>query len=218
MRGYVKFLPLLLPLLIAVGLLVVFLHVMGHSGERLAGSNSVPPEGLVVQIGKTNTVCQQILAPHDAASLRFFVSPLASPTPPLSLRLDKNGRTLATSHIAGGWTGSTISFPFPALSKTYVDARFCVRSEGRSAVRFTGLGTGAQTSTKVDGHPEFAVISAEFFRAGKGDAWSELPQIAQRAGVLKGSIAGGWSFWVAAALVLVAGAGAIALSLRGVRS
>lgn len=217
MRRFAKFLPLLVPALVAVVLVVVFLVVMGRSEDRLAGSNSVPPQGLVVQIGKTNRVCQQILAPRDAGSLRFFVSPLATPTPPLSLRLDKAGRTLATSHLAGGWTGSTISFPFRKLSRTYVDARFCVRSEGRSAVRFVGLATGAPTSTQVDGHPEYAVISAEFFEPGKSDAWSRLPTIASRAGVLKGSLSGGWSFWLAAALVLVAGTGAIVLSLRGGR-
>jgi hypothetical protein len=44
-----------------------------------------------------------------------------------------------------------------------------------------------------------------------------LPTIAHRAGVLKGSLAGAWGFWVAAALVLLAGVAALALTLGGLR-
>lgn len=217
MRRRVKSLPMLLPLLAAALLVLAFLRTMGHSEERLAGSNSVPPQGLVVQIGPRTHVCQQILASRDAASAAFFVAALQRKGPPLSMRLDNNGRTLATSRIAGGWTGDRIQFPFRTLSSTYLQARICVRNEGRSAVRFKGLATSQPTSTLVNGKPEYAVISIVLFRPGKSDAWSLLPTVAQRAGVLKGSLAGGWSFWLAAALVLVAGAAAIVVSLRGGR-
>jgi hypothetical protein len=61
------------------------------------------------------------------------------------------------------------------------------------------------------------VITVEFFRPGVSNWWSLLPTIAHRAGVLKGSLAGAWAFWFAAALVLLAGAGAIAISLGGLR-
>jgi hypothetical protein len=211
---------MLLPLLAAALLVLVFLRTMGHSAERLAGSNSVPPERLVVQIGRGTHVCQQILVPHDAASARFFVSTLGAGAkgPPFSMRLDDNGRTLATSRVAGGWTGDKLDFHFPTLTRTYLQARICVRDEGRGIVRFQGLATGQPTSTLVNGKPEYAAISIVFFRPGKSDAWSLLPTIAQRAGVLKGALAGGWSFWFAAALVLIAGAAAIALSLRGRRA
>jgi hypothetical protein len=207
-------------LLAAALLVLVFLRTMGHSAERLAGSNSAPPQGLVVQIGRGTHVCQGILAPNDAASARFFVATPGASTkgPPLSMRLDDNGRTLATSRVAGGWTGDKLDFHFPTLSRTYLQARICVRDEGRGAVRFQGLATGQPTSTLVNGKPEYAVISIVFFRPGKSDAWSLLPTIAQRAGVLKGSLAGGWSFWFAAALVLSAGAAAIVVSLRGSRA
>jgi hypothetical protein len=215
MRRPVKFLPLLIPLLVAAALVVVFLRTMGHDAPRLAASNSVPTQGLVVQIGQRANVCQHILAPRGAASVQFFVAPLGAKSPPLSMRLDNGGRTLATSHIAPGWSGGTIRFPFPALTETYTDARICVRNDGRALLRFVGLSNPPSTSTQVNGRPESAVISAEFFRQGEGDAWSLLPTIAQHAGVLKGSLAGGWSFWVAVAFVLIAGVGAIALSLRG---
>ena|SRR5436305_1014123 len=217
MRRRSKFLPLLLPLLAAVLLLLVFARTMGHSAERLAGSDSVPPLALVVQIDRAARVCQQILAPRDAASAHFFVDSRIRNGPPVSMRLDKDGRTLATSRIGGGWSGGSLRIPFPTLSRNYLGARICVRNEGRTPVRFIGLSTGQPTSTLVNGKPQYAEISIEFFRRGRSDAWSLLPTIAQRAGVLKGSLAGGWSFWFAIALVLVAGAGAIALSLRGVR-
>jgi hypothetical protein len=220
MRLRLNSLAMLLPLLAAALLVLVFVRTMGHRAERLAGSNSVPPQGLVVQIGRGTHVCQQILAPDDAASARFFVATLG-PTvkgPPLSMRLDDNGRTLATSRVAGGWTGDKLDFHFPTLSRAYLQARICVRDEGRGAVRFQGLAIGQPTSTLVNGKPEYAAISIVFLRPGKSDAWSLLPTIARRAGVLKGALAGGWGFWFAAALVLMAGAGAIVLSLRGGRA
>src|SRR5207237_2769496 len=135
----VKFLPLLLPLLAAVLLVLAFLHTMGRQSERLAASDSVPRGGLVVQIAPRSRVCQQVLAPRDAASAYFFVAPTAPTGPSLSMRLDKDGRTLATSRIAGGWTGRTISFPFLTLSRTYMDARICVRNQGLTPLRFEGL-------------------------------------------------------------------------------
>lgn len=217
MRRRVKSLPMLLPLLAAALLLLVFLRTMGHSEERFAGSNSVPPQSYVVQIGARTHVCQQILAPRDAASAVFLAAPLRPKGPPLSMRLDNNGRTLATSHIAAGWSGDRIPFPFRKLSSTYLQARICVRNEGRTLVRFQGLATAQPTSTLVNAKREYAVISIVFLRPGKSDAWSLLPTVAQRAGVLKGSLAGGWSFWLAAALALVAGATAIVVSLRGGR-
>src|SRR4051794_18426350 len=202
MRRRVKFLPLLLPLLAAALLVLAFVRTMGHSSDRFAGSNSVSRQGLVVQIGPGSRVCQQILAPRDAARLQVFVAPLAGGGPPLRMRLDKDGRTLATSRIGAGWPGGTVRFPFPTLSGTYPEARFCIRDLGRRPLRFEGLATSVPTATLVDGKPEHAVISAVFFRPGQSDAWSLLPTIAHREGVLKGSLAGGWSLWFAAALVL----------------
>src|SRR2546423_9356083 len=218
MRRRVKSLPMLLPLLAAALLVLAFVRTMGHSEERLAGSNSVPPQSYVVQIGHRARVCQQILAPRDAASAVFLAAPVRPKGPSLSMRLDNNGRTLATSHIAGGWSGDRIRLPFRKLSSTYLQARICLRNEGRTAVRFEGLATAQPTSTQVNGKPEYAVISIVFLRPGKSDAWSLLPTVAHRAGVLKGSLAGDWSFWFAAALVLLAGATAIVISLRGGRS
>src|SRR4051794_14804574 len=131
MRRRVKFLPLLLPLLAAALLLLAFVRTMGHSADRFAGSNSVSRQGLVVQIGPGSRVCQQILAPRDAASLQLFVAPFTGGGPPLRMRLDKDGHTLATSQIGARWPGSTIRFAFPTLSRTYPGARFCIRDLGR---------------------------------------------------------------------------------------
>ena len=217
MRRRSKYLPLLLPLLAAALLVLVFARTMGHSAQRLAGSNSVPPEALVVQVGGGSRVCQGILAPRNAASVHFFVDSRTHNGPPLTMRLGKDGRTLATSHIAGGWSGGTIRMPFRTLSRNYLEARICLWDEGHTPIRFIGLSTSQPTSTVVGRTPQYGALSIEFFRPGQSDSWALLPTIATRAGILKGSLAGGWSFWFAIALVLVAGAGAIALSLGGVR-
>jgi hypothetical protein len=216
MRGLLKFPLLLLPLLVGALLLLAFVLTMSRSQTWLAGSNSVPTEGLVTQIGGGSQVCQSVIVPHDAASAQFFVGPPGRNAPPMSKRIDKDGRTLATSRIRAGWSGKTIRFHFPTLSRSYPDARICLRDEGRAIVRFVGLSTGTPTSTLVDGKPELSTLSIVFFRPGTSDAWSLLPTIATRAGVLKGSLSGGWSLWFVAALVLVAGAAAILVSFRAI--
>jgi hypothetical protein len=215
MRDRAKFLPLLLPLLAAVVLLVLFVRAMSHSEPRLAGTNSVPTESPVIQLAPRSRVCQQIDAPATAASIQFYVAPLKAKGPPLSMRLAKDGRTLATGRVAAGWNADTVRFHFPTLTEDSVESTVCVRNEGRSPARFVGLATGTPTSTLVDGKPEYAVIGAVFFRPGTSDVWSLLPTIAAREGVLKGSLSGGWSFWFAAFLVLLAGVTAVVLSLRG---
>lgn len=210
-------LPLLLPLLALAVLAVVFVSTMGHEDERRAGTNSVNDQGLVVQVGGGSRVCQQTLVPRDAASARLPVAPIARGGPPLSMTLVAGGRTIVTSRIARGWTGDELRFPFGKVARTHPGGTLCIRNEGRSALRFGGLSTGVPTSTLVDGKPEKAVITIEYFRSGKSDWWSLLPTIAHRAGILKGSLSGAWSFWFAAALVLIAGAVAVAVALRGAR-
>jgi hypothetical protein len=217
MRRLLKLLPLLVPLLALVLLAAAFARTMGHTGERLAGSNSVKLQQPAVQIDGGSRLCQPIIAPREAASALLFVAPTGPKGPPLTMTLTSGGRTIASSHIAGGWTGGIARFPFPTLRSTYGTATICVRNGGSAPIAFSGLPTSDLTSTSVDGTPQRAVITVEFFRPGVSNWWSLLPTIAHRAGVLKGSLAGAWAFWFAAALVLLAGAGAIAISLGGLR-
>ena len=219
MPGRLKSLPLLLPLIVGALLVLAFVLNMSRSEARYAGSNSVPTEGLVVQIGPHSRVCQAVDVPSDAASAQFFVGPLGATGPAMSMRLvDGEGHPLASARIAGGWSGKTVRFHFPTLSKQYPQSHICVRDEGRVPIRFTGLSTGAPTSTLVDGKPELATLSIVFYRPGTSDTWSLLPTIAKREGMLKGSLSGGWSLWFAAALVLVGGIAAVVVSVRAVES
>jgi hypothetical protein len=219
MRGLLKFPLLLLPLLVGALLVLAFVLNMSRSEARYAGSNSVPTEGLVVEIGPHSRVCQAVDVPADAGSAQFFVGPLGPSGPAASMRLvDARGHLLGRGRIAGGWSGKTIRFHFPTLSKQYPQSTICLRDEGRVPIRFTGLSTGAPTSTLVDGKPELATLSIVFYRPGTSDTWSLLPTIAKREGMLKGSLSGGWSLWFAAALVLLGGIAAVVVSVRGLES
>ena len=209
-------LPLLLPVLAFGVCATVFLHTMGEAAPRVAGTDSVNPKGLVVQISEGSRVCQPTLLPRDAASVRLFVAPTVGATSPLSMTLLAGGRAVATSHLAAGWTGTRPRFDFPTLSRTVAAGTICIRNEGRTSVRFGGSSAGRPTATTVNGAPERALITVEFFRPGVSDWWSLLPTIAHRAGVLKGSLAGGWGFWLAVALALLAGAIACGVSMRGI--
>jgi hypothetical protein len=216
-RRHLKLLPLLIPLLALVLLALAFVRTMGHTGERLAASNSVKLQQPAVQINGGSLLCQPIVAPHDAASALVFAAPTGPKGPPLTMTLSGGARTVATSHIAGGWTGGLARFSFPALGTTYAKATLCIRNGGAAPIAFSGLPVGVPTSTTVDGTPQQAVITIELFRPGVSTWWSLLPTIAHRAGVLKGSLSGAWGFWLAAALVLLAGAGALALTLTELR-
>ena len=217
MRRFLKLLPLLVPLLALVLLAAAFVRTMDHTGERLAASNSVKLQQPALQINGGSRVCQPIIAPRDAASALMFVAPTAPKGPPLTMTVTSAGRTVATSHIAGGWTGGTARFAFPTLPRTYSPATICVRNGGAAPIAFSGLPTAGLTNTTVDGKQQPGVMTVEFFRPGVSNWWSLLPTIAHRAGVLKGSLAGAWGFWVAAALVLLAGVAALALTLGGLR-
>ena len=217
MRRPLKLLPLVIPLIALVLLAAAFARTMDHTGERLAGSNSVKLQQPAIQIDGGSRLCQPIIAPRDAASALLFVAPTGPKGPPLTMTVTGAGRMVATSHIAGGWTGGTARFAFPTLRSTYSPATICVRNDGAAPIAFSGLPIAAPTSTTVDGKPQQAVITVEFFRPGVSNWWSLLPTIAHRAGVLKGSLAGAWGFWLAAALVLLAGIGALALTLGGLR-
>jgi hypothetical protein len=217
MRRLLKLLPLLIPLIALVLLALAFARTMGHTGERLAASNSVKLQQPALQIDGGSRLCQPILAPGDAASALLFVAPTAPKGPPLTMALTAAGTTIATSHIAGGWTGGTARFAFPTLHTTYLKATICIRNGGAAPIAFSGLPIAAPTSTTVDGKAQQAVITVEFFRPGVSNWWSLLPTIAHRAGVLKGSLSGAWGFWLAAALVLLAGVGAVAITLGGLR-
>ena len=212
-----RLLPLLLPLVALALLALAFARTMDHTAERLAGSNSVKLQQPAIQIDASSRLCQPIVAPRDAASALVFVAPTAPKGPPLTMTLTSGGRSLARSHIAGGWTGGTVRFAFPTLTTTSSKAMLCVRNEGAAPIAFSGLPTAELTSTTVDGTAQRAVITVEFFRPGVSNWWSMLPTIAHRAGILKGSLSGGWSFWLAAALVLLAGVGALTITLRGIR-
>src|SRR5436305_15282895 len=190
---------------------------MNHSGERLAGSNSVKLQQPAIQINGRSRLCQPGVAPRDAASVLLFVAPTGPKGPPLSSTLTASGHTIATSRIAGGWTGGTVRVTVRKLPATYGEAFLCVRNEGRAPLAFSGLPTTTPTRTTVDGQPKKGVITVEFFPPGTSDWWSLLPTIAHRAGVLKGSLAGAWGFWLAAALVLVAGLAALGIAAGGLR-
>jgi hypothetical protein len=218
MRRLLKLLPLFIPLLALVLLAVSFAGTMAHKTERLAGSNSVKLQQPAIQIDPGSSLCQPVVAPKDAASVLFYTAPTGPKGPPLTMTLRGAHRTLARSHIQGGWTGGIVRFGFTPLAATYPNATICVRAGGRDPIAFSGLPVGAPTNATVDGKPQQALITIQFFRPGTSTWWSLLPTIAHRAGVLKGSLAGAWAFWLALALVLAAGAGALVIALRGLRA
>src|SRR3954468_3024622 len=218
MRRFLKLLPLIVPVLALVLLAAAFARTMAHRAERLAGSNPVKLQQPALRVDGGSRLCQGVIAPREAASAMFYVAPTGPKGPPLAMTLSGGRRTLASSQIAGGWTGGVVRFPFRPLDASDAKATIYVRNRGSAPLAFAGLPVGAPTSATVDGKPQQALVTIEFFRPGTSTWWSLLPTIAHRAGVLKGSLAGAWAFWLAVALVLAAGAGALMIALRGLRA
>lgn len=210
-------LPLFVPLIVLVPLGVAFARTMAHDRERLAGSNSVKLARPVVQISGGSRLCQPIVAPRESASALLFAGLTAPTGPPLTMTLTSGGRLLASSRMAGGWTGGLARFAFRTLERTYAHATICVRNDGAAPIAFSGVSSPVPTETTVDAVRQRARVTVELFRPGTSTWWSLLPAIAHRVGVLKGSLSGGWGFWLAAACALLAGAGSLALVLRGLR-
>jgi hypothetical protein len=207
----------LVPITAIVLLGLAFGRTMAHTGERLAGSNSVKLQQPVVQSSGGQNVCQGVLLPRDAASALLFVAPTKPMGPPLTLTIVAGKQTVARSPIAGGWTGGVARFAFARVARTYPDSRLCVHNGGRDPIAFGGLPSAAPTSTTVAGVPQHGTVTIEFFREGTSSWWSLLPTIAHRAGVLKGSLAGAWSFWLAAGLIVLAGVAALLITAREAR-
>src|SRR4051812_23075767 len=145
MRRLLKLLPLVIPLVALVLLAASFAGTMGHKTERLAGSNSVRLQQPAIQIDPRSLLCQPILAPKDAASVLIYTAPTGPKGPPLTMTLRGADRTLARSHIQGGWTGGIVHFPFQTLDATYRKATICVRNDGREPIAFSGLPIGMET-------------------------------------------------------------------------
>jgi hypothetical protein len=207
----------LVPLVVLVLLANSFVSNMGHSRQRLAGTNSVALQRPVIQISGGSLLCQSTLAPRDATSLQLFVVPTGPAGPPLEVSISRNERELARGQLAGGWVGGDVFVPISRIPESAADGTICIRNKGLKPLGFSGVTTEVLKAL-VDGRPQSAAITVLYFREGSESWWSLLPTIAHRAGVLKGALSGAWVFWLVVALVGAAGALGIATMVGGRRS
>ena len=210
--------PFLLPLAVLVALAVAFVAHLGHSDARAAGGNSVPVQQPVVFVpGNGGELCQPTLLPHGAASVKLWVKRTRQSGPPLDVEFTSGGTRIAGGHFDGDWGSDTVQIPIGVARRTYADAVMCVRNQGKPELGFMGIPSNFAT-VMVDGKPQPAAVTAQFFRKGESSWWSMLPAIAHRAGVLKGSLAGAWAFWAACALFAIAALIALAVAFRAGRA
>ena len=207
-----------IPVVAGLWLLLSFVGTMGHKAQRLAGTDSAVLVSPVVQIPGHGLLCQSTLVPKDATSVQLFVVPAGRAGPALDLRFtDPGGRTITTGRIAAGWTGGAVTVPVTRVRRSEATGRMCVRNGGAEPLGISGL-VSQFLKASVNGAEQQAAVSILFYRDGSESWWSLLPTIAHRAGILKGAFAGGWSFWVALALLLAAAGVAVAVIARGARA
>lgn len=208
--------PWLVPLLVLIAAVLGFFDTMRHTGERVAGTNSVTPQGTIFEVHDRQTACQATLLPKGARTVMLWVKREEGYSPRITLTFTSQGRRIAAGHLDENWAGDFVRIPIDRASRTYPDATMCIRADGPKGFWLSGIPSQFLIAT-LDGQPQGTAIAVEFYRAGNESWWGILPTIAHRAGVLKGSLAGAWAFWAALVLLLVVAILAGTVVLRAAR-
>jgi hypothetical protein len=202
---------------VAVVLLALFAALaatLARSETRDAGHNSIRPISAVAQLERGDSVCQQSeIVPADTSAIEVVVGTMGAPGPPLraDVTLESGGR-LGPGRVAGGYGDGKIAIPIPRLPYTAPGSKVCFTNEGRMTVQLIGVETPSG-GTVLNGEPKAALLTLAYRRAGEESMFALLPTIAHRLGIAKTTLAGSWTMWALAGIVLLASALALALVL-----
>lgn len=183
---------------------------------RFAGTNSVAPRYSLAPLTPGHRLCMKGLElPADANGLRLLLAATPGAPSPVTLRLMAAGRTQvsrATAPAVG--FGGVFRFGSPGRE---APATACLTAS-RALVAESGMpgvagGTGAAF---LDGHP-IGMLTVSYLRLPSRRLISALPTGAHRASLFRAGFVGAWTYWLLAALVLIAWAVGLRLVLRGKR-
>ena len=208
--------PYALPLAVLLVCLAGLADNLRHTGERTAGTNSVTPQADVVRVEDRQTACQTTLLPARAAELQLWVKRDEGYSPNITVTFTSQGKRVSGGRLNENWAGEFLRIPIDEARRTYADTVMCIRADGPKGFFLRGIPSQFLVST-LDGAPTGAAIAVQFYREGDESWLGLLPTIAHRAGVLKGSLAGAWSFWTGVLCLLAVAALAFAIVLRGMR-
>jgi hypothetical protein len=190
-------------LLVALGLALV---VLTREDTRLAGTNSVRPDTLMVTLRPGDPpVCQtNVLVPRDTGGVRALArtSDHSRPTIKATLR-DSRGRLLRTAGASAA-NGSEPVLEFSPVEQTVSGVTLCLRAHGgQVAIAGQPDPFADNVSALRLGRNELgADLSVDFVERGERSLLNEVPAVFHRASLFRPGWVGAWTFYALAVLAL----------------
>jgi hypothetical protein len=218
--------PVVVLLGVCAATVVVLLLSAVTSKERRAFTLGVAAAGPVTTLQPGQEVCEEpVVVPDGAAAfdrVAFSLGTFGRPGPPVDVRVSAvNGSFQARGRLPGGYADVKRA-PTPAVAVGHVaplrePLRICLRNAGTAKVAVYGNGDlASRTSTAVkDGKLAGADISLVLERNAPRSALSLVPAMFSRTSLWRAGWVGAWTYWLLAAIVLLAVPALLAVALRG---
>lgn len=202
----------------ALAVVVALAIVLAHGSSRLLATNFTTIQldaGVIVRAGATACQPRQVV-PKAAAQVRMYMSTAGHPGPPVAISIRDRAATVSEGSHAGGYVDQAIVVGLRPLDRTLARATVCIANRGSSDVAVLGARTARTDAARLTrgGNPKHSIAWLGWFRAHSPSRFSKLGAFAERAGLVKTSFFGAWTFWAGAALLLLAGAAAVRTVLR----
>lgn len=194
--------------------LVVLVTVLSQTDTRLAGTNvQTSVSGVTLSVYPDRRRCQLQDLPKAAAAVRVFARPLwESATGPVDVVVLEGRQELARARIATVTVTriATVTVSDASVKATLdrvtdeevIDARVCFINRAPTPVEFDGNVTPVLGGPANLGRQVFADdIRVDFLRKEKESWWALTPSVADRFGLIKGSLVGSWTLWALFALI-----------------
>jgi hypothetical protein len=209
----------LVALLACAALVVAFAVVLPDVAARLTGSNAVPGKTAIAKLAPGQRACQRgETLPAGTASLSLGAQTAARRSPTGSaLRVtvtDPQGSVVTRGRVAAGYEDvAAVGIQLAPVRAAVQSVTVCVRNDGPVAMELLGSPTARPAPLYVQGHQVSALLALVWY--GKPESWlSHVSTIAHHADTGGTQVAGGLTLWLALALVLMAGAAALVVTLR----
>jgi hypothetical protein len=206
---------------LAIGLCVLIAGAI-TTKSRLVNTVGVEPVYPVAPLRTGQEACQGPIGLADPVErLRFNVGTFGKPGPALSvtIRNRATGRVLGEGRVAAGWVDNGTAQDVPVGGvRAGQSVSACVRNLGRERAYLYGnysmgrLGIGPigvtptslTSSARLEGQEIPGDISLAFVSEHPRTLLSRLPSAFRHASVFRPAFVGAWTFWLLAALMLVA--------------
>jgi hypothetical protein len=193
----------------------VGLGIAAFSNERTQAFTLGVPRSAPIKLKAGREACQGPIAVADDAAFEgvtFAVGTAQRPGPPLHVSVqagDATGEPLAAGSLGAGYP-DVADAPEHTVWVGHVPAErivtVCVENRGRrAAYLYAAADAAARGSTgSIDGRPTGADFAFEFTRREPRSIAALVPAVFERASLFRAEGIGAWTYFVLAALVLLA--------------